>query len=254
MKLAFLERAYGYTGLSDHSTSSLGKARGKSFSFIPRLSSRAGFMVRHLASRPQGSLLDVGAGNGEFMRLMSVLGWEAVGIEPDPRAARIAAAAGLQVMCCSVEDAPLETCVYDAVTLHHVLEHLSEPKAALAKLARSLKPGGVLVSISPNPVGAMARWFRHAWRGLEPPRHLVLPSPDGYRRMLKSLGLQARVRTTMRNAFWMYRDSVSIRQDGRVGHYQKWLVPKILSLVSSNIILPIFPSSGEEVVCIAVKD
>jgi SAM-dependent methyltransferase len=185
---------------------------------------------------------------------MNALNWEAVGIEPDPRAASIAASAGLQVMCCSVEDARLETSVYDAVTLNHALEHLSEPKAVLWKLVRSLKPGGLLVSISPNPVGALARWFRHAWRGLEPPRHLVLPSPDGYRHMLESLGLRARVTTTMRNAFWMYRDSVSIKQEGRVGHYQKWLMPKILSSVSSNIILPLFPSSGEEVVCIAVKD
>ena len=254
LKLAILERVYGYTGLSDHASSRLGAFLGKSFSFVPRLSSRAGFNVRHLVSRPQGSLLDVGAGNGEFLRLMRELGWQAVGIEPDPSAARIAASIGLEVICCSVEDALLEPCAYDAVTLHHVLEHLCEPKTTLQKLARSLKPGGVLVSISPNPVGVMAHWFHHAWRGLEPPRHLVLPSPDGYRRLFESLGLRAQVRTTMRNAFWMYRDSVSIKHGGRVGLYQKRFLPKIFSSVGSNIILPLFRNSGEEVICIATKD
>jgi 2-polyprenyl-3-methyl-5-hydroxy-6-metoxy-1,4-benzoquinol methylase len=254
MKRAILERAYGYAGLSDQASSRMGAVLGKSLSYIPKISGRAGFTVRYLPSRTQGSLLDVGSGNGEFLMLMNELGWQTTGLEPDPQAACAAESAGLRIMNCSVEDTLLEDGAYDAVTLHHVLEHLGEPQAVLSKLARALKPGGVLVSVSPNPVGALARRFRQAWRGLEPPRHLVLPSPDGYGRMLKSLGFQTQVSTIMRTAFWMYQDSMSIRLEGRVGHYRKRFLPKIISSIGSNFVLPLFPSSGEEVVCIATKN
>ena len=250
-KLAVLERAYGYTGLSQRAASRLSSI-GKSLSFLPGLSRWAGYTVRFLHQRDRGRLLEVGSGNGKFLWLMSELGWEAVGIEPDPQAAK-STPTGAKVMQCALDDAELAPASYDAVTLHHVLEHLPDPKSAVTKLADCLQPGGMLVSISPNPTGAMAQWFHNAWYELDAPRHFVLPSPKGYKHMLEDLGFQVNVWTTMQLAFWVYRESLSIQRTGQVGHHRGWLLPKVVSTVSSLLLLT-FPNIGEEVVCVAVKN
>lgn len=251
-KLAILERSYSYTGLSQKASLSIGKSLGKLLSFLPELSKWAGYTIRFLPYRHQGRLLDVGCGNGKFLWLMHELGWEVEGIEPDPLAAKIAKSMNLKVMQGVIEDANLEPSSYDAITMHHVLEHLPASKAVLSQLAVSLKTGGTLVSISPNPSGTMSRWFKNSWRGLEPPRHLVLPSVEGYKLMMESLGFQVNVWTTMQTVFWMYRESRSIQHTGKTGNYQKWVIPRILSTVGS-LLLPLLPTSGEEVVCVAVK-
>jgi 2-polyprenyl-3-methyl-5-hydroxy-6-metoxy-1,4-benzoquinol methylase len=58
-----------------------------------------------------------------------------------------------QLMQGNVMDLPdeLEEGTYDLVTILAVLEHLTDPGAAVAEAFRMLKPGGVLVATCPNP-------------------------------------------------------------------------------------------------------
>jgi SAM-dependent methyltransferase len=251
-RLGAVAGRYRYPDLARWAPSRGGWWLGRLAGYLPWVSERAGYFTRFLPGGRCGRLLDVGASNGGFVRLMTELGWEAVGIEPDDRAAEVARSRGLRVLTAGVETADLEPDSWDAVTLSHVLEHLPDPRAALTRLTACLKPGGVLVSISPNPVGWLARAFGKHWRELDAPRHLVLPSPEGYRRMMAPLGIEPKVWTGMRNFFVMHRDSLGIRRTGEVsGHRGKlrsklatWLV-KLLKLVR--------PELGEEVVCVAVK-
>jgi SAM-dependent methyltransferase len=254
-KLGILERSYGYQGLTKSATSGIGKALGRIVSFVPSVSRWGGKTVRYVGHRSQERLLDVGCGNGSFLSLMSDLGWQTFGIEPDAEAAKVAVSQGLQVFQCSLEDADLEATSYDAITMSHVLEHLPNPRDAIKKLATSLKPGGLLVSISPNPTGVIAQWFGSNWRGLEPPRHLVLPSSKGYILLLQDLGFRVEVWTssTFTLAMWMCRQSMGIRQVGNIHGYQGWLIPKTLGVLAQLMSL-ISINSGEEVICIAVKN
>ncbi|HWY31853.1 MAG TPA: methyltransferase domain-containing protein, partial [Candidatus Acidoferrum sp.] len=63
---------------------------------------------------------------------------------------------------------------FDAVTMNHVIEHVSEPVTLLAEVKRILKPSGRLVSITPNIQSWGHAIFGECWRGLEIPRHLQI--------------------------------------------------------------------------------
>jgi 2-polyprenyl-3-methyl-5-hydroxy-6-metoxy-1,4-benzoquinol methylase len=248
LKAGALSGAFGY---DDRTGPAVGRALGAlAARSLPAFARRIGYAVRFVSSRPAGTLLDVGCGNGAFLAYMARLGWSVEGVEPDSRSADIAAERGIRVMRCGVEEAPLEAGRYNAVTLMHVIEHLPSPRAALARIARSLKPGGRLVSFSPNPCGALARRFGECWYALEAPRHLVLPSAEAYRRMFTELGFRVKTWTTMREAAYVCRESLSIRKTGYVGACGSRLLPKIL-VAAGRITAPL--QGGDEIVCVADK-
>ena len=90
-------------------------------------------------------LLDVGAHAGRFLHLACEAGWEAEGIELNPRTAAYAAArTGLPVHQMNAHALADGRRSYDAVVLTDVLEHIPEPVDLLATLAKLTKEGGVV--------------------------------------------------------------------------------------------------------------
>ncbi len=98
-------------------------------------------------------------------------------MEIDQDAVTIARSLGLEVRCGSLEEQGYPAESFDAVTLCHVVEHLSDPRATIDECFRILKPSGRLVVATPNSDSLSRRLFGKDWRGLEPPRHLMVFSP-----------------------------------------------------------------------------
>jgi len=63
---------------------------------------------------------------------------------------------------------------YRHITLSHVIEHVHDPLKLLRQCFELLAPGGRLWLQTPNLRSLGHAVFGPAWRGLEPPRHLVL--------------------------------------------------------------------------------
>lgn len=100
---------------------------------------------------PSGRWVDVGTAAGEFLKFAKDAGYEALGIEPSPSFAAFARRQyGLEVLNCGWQDAPIEDGSVDIVTIHHVLEHLREPIAALEAFYRWTRPGALLYVSVPN--------------------------------------------------------------------------------------------------------
>ncbi|HEU4402015.1 MAG TPA: class I SAM-dependent methyltransferase [Candidatus Polarisedimenticolia bacterium] len=100
---------------------------------------------------PRGSLLDVGCGDGLFLKVARDSGWGVEGIEFSPEGARRASTRlGRPVAVGDLARGGMLRGPFDAVTLWHVLEHLPEPAAMLEAVRRRLRPGGLLVAAVPN--------------------------------------------------------------------------------------------------------
>lgn len=89
-----------------------------------------------------GTLLDIGAGSGEFVAMARKKGYAATGIEPNEGYSEYARSEySAEVVTGKIQEA---TGQYDVITMFHVLEHLRSPAEAFANLHRLLVPGGSL--------------------------------------------------------------------------------------------------------------
>jgi SAM-dependent methyltransferase len=133
---------------------------------------------------PQGSLLDVGAGKGEFVAAAAENGFQAVGVEPSPRFCQFAE----EHFNATVYNGLLETCAelkgrkFDVITLHHVFEHVENPHELLENLKDFLNRDGIVYLEVPNTQSATTKlidfYFRFRGRNwscrlspLHPPFH-----------------------------------------------------------------------------------
>jgi SAM-dependent methyltransferase len=137
---------------------------------------------------PPARLLDAGAGRGRFVAGALAAGYQATGIEPSRRGADAAAAAGAPVEQVTIAAATPDPGSLDAVTLWHVLEHLDDPGAALARIATWMRPGGVILVGVPNLASLQARVGGERWYHLDVPRHRVHFTPAGIEALLPARG------------------------------------------------------------------
>jgi 2-polyprenyl-3-methyl-5-hydroxy-6-metoxy-1,4-benzoquinol methylase len=133
------------------------------------------FGLAQMAQSPRGLLIDVGCGNGDKLRLAQQLGWRCLGIEMDAAAVQAAVARGLDVVQGGYELLAGYAGQADCVVCSHVLEHVHQPLRFLQLLLDSLKPQGILLLSVPNASSALRDHYGVHWRGLEAPRHLVIP-------------------------------------------------------------------------------
>jgi len=99
----------------------------------------------------RGRILDVGCGEGSFLRAALRRGWRIDGTELSPYAARaVSDLLGVKIFCGELYHAPYPMHSFDAITVWHVLEHVRDPLAYLLKIKNLLKPGGLLILAVPN--------------------------------------------------------------------------------------------------------
>lgn len=101
---------------------------------------------------PRGRLLDFGGGVGRTALAAHQAGFQAAVLEDSHKAVSDGQAHHPEIEWLegrSIPDTVADGSL-DAVTLFHVLEHLPDPRAALAQIHRKLRPGGLLLIEVPN--------------------------------------------------------------------------------------------------------
>lgn len=142
-----------------------------------------------------GTLLDVGCGSGEALDVACQRGWSGIGVEPVEVSAARARGLGLDVRACNLADAGLPPASFDVVAAWHVVEHMLDPVAFLAELARYARPGGLVAVEVPNWRHRLRRARGADWDQLCPLEHVVHFSPQTLSRTMRRAGLNPRVQT-----------------------------------------------------------
>jgi len=201
--------------------------------------------VRRLARpRENARVLDVGCGNGEFLLEMRAAGWSAQGLETDARAVARAREHGLDVREGALEDGVYPARSFDAVTLSHVLEHLYDPVGTLRTCREILRDDGSLWIATPNLASHGHARYGRSWRGLEPPRHLVLFTPSALARALERAHFRLVSFQRPASARWVY--DASSDDFGRTAR-----LSRLLAIAVTNARSALRHERGEELVALA---
>ncbi|WP_340076263.1 class I SAM-dependent methyltransferase [Leptobacterium sp. I13] len=115
----------------------------------------------------KGTILDIGAGTGDFLLAMKKNGWETTGIEPNENARVLAEKKGVFLR----GQNQLEKQSYDVITMWHVLEHIPDLKEQVKKMKKHLTPTGSLFIAVPNYKSYDAQYYKNFWAAYDVPRH-----------------------------------------------------------------------------------
>ncbi len=122
---------------------------------------------------PSRRLLDVGCGTGYFLNHLQQRGYQVTGVEVDEKARAFGQQQfGLEVYAPEEFLGGAFPGPFGVVTMWHVLEHVHDPKAYLARINDLLEPGGALVIAVPNFTSCDAAFYGPYWAAYDVPRHL----------------------------------------------------------------------------------
>jgi len=159
-----------------------------------RLASLQGFL-------PRAGICDVGCGEGSFITALKRAGYtHCWGVEPSAYACRIAIEDGLDVVPGGIEDIARVRGkrAANALTLFHVIEHVSDPASALRLLKEALPQGGVLALETPDIQAPLQRSTSYR-NPLIYPEHLFYFTEWALRALLEQAGFE--ICTVRRRSF-----------------------------------------------------
>ena len=198
-----------------HSDSRATELLSRTAAKLPVVREQIRYDQGYLPSR-RGRVLDVGCGRGDLVEKLHNLGWDAQGIDFDPEAIKAGQSVGRDVQLGNVGRLGEIAGPFDAVTLFHVIEHVFEPVTLLQNIHNVLRPGGLLVVVTPNLDSLNSRLFGQYWRGLEPPRHLQVFNANSLSYAVDRAGFGHRVlHSSPRDASGMFCASMATRRKRR---------------------------------------
>jgi SAM-dependent methyltransferase len=140
--------------------------------------------------KPNGSILDVGAGNGSFVKIArEEYCLRPTGIETSRAEVEFAK----RVLDEDLRHQSLEQVKskFDVVTGFNVIEHVSDPIALLHEMAGRTKQDGLIVLTTPSPRSIQARVLGlERWEMICPPHHLNIFTQMALAQSLATVGFE----------------------------------------------------------------
>jgi SAM-dependent methyltransferase len=156
---------------------------------------------RHLQTSDPPRLLDLGCWVGFLLAEARDRGWDVTGVEPSSYAASYAREHhGIEVLEQDLLSADLPERAFDAIVLGDVIEHLTDPLAALERIGRLLVPGGVLYLTLPDSGSRLARAMGARWWSVIP-THVQYFSRSSLALLLRRAGYEPLEVTTAPKTF-----------------------------------------------------
>ncbi len=166
-----LDILYKYYESDDYISHTDGKRSlfEKAYHFIKSISLKDKVKLINSFQNTKGTLLDIGAGTGDFLYVAKKNGWQTMGIEPNDKAKAIAISKEVSFVN-NLSNIKSES--FDVITMWHVLEHVPDVEFQIKELKRIVKPNGTIVIAVPNYNSYDAKHYGNFWAAYDVPRHL----------------------------------------------------------------------------------
>jgi len=157
--------------------------------------------LARLGAHPPGQLVELGAAAGFLLAEARTAGWQVAGVEISaPMRARCRELHNIDLTPSLATLQPLAGTVQAAIA-NQVLEHLTDPLAALEELRDLLAPGGLLTIETWDRGALIARAAGRRWQQITPPSVLWLWDRANLTQLLRRAGLEPlQIRPSMKLA------------------------------------------------------
>ncbi|MEM6990958.1 MAG: class I SAM-dependent methyltransferase [Myxococcota bacterium] len=178
----------------------------------------AQFTLRGLISvlPPEGRFLEVGCGNGSFLRLLAEARPDLELHGVDIVDTEIRDIPNFTFHKGMLEDADLEPDAFDTVYFNNLIEHVANPFVFLERCREILGSGGMVYGNTPDHLSLDRYLFRRHWAGYHYPRHTYVFDHHNFRQILEKVGFTG-IKLKGSYAFW----SLSLRNMLAEGHGPK---------------------------------
>ncbi|OBB97245.1 methyltransferase [Mycobacterium sp. 852002-30065_SCH5024008] len=166
-------------------------------------------MLGQLGLERDARILDVGCGGGALLDRLATVGFKSLYgadpfIEADAETPR-----GVPLMKRYLSEMSGD---FDLIMFNHSLEHVPDPVATLEAAHEKLAPGGSCLVRLPTPSSEAWAIYRENWVGIDPPRHIVIPSRRGMALAADRAGLRVE-KTFDDSAGFQFMASEAYRRD-----------------------------------------
>lgn len=137
------------------------------------------------AYRKTNKIIDVGCGNGHFLKVALQRGWEVYGTEYTDEAIAQCKAKGILMQQGELNPANYATESFDVITSFEVLEHINTPHQEIKHFHTLLRQGGLVYLTTPNFNAVSKNLLKENWSVVEYPEHLSYYTPKTLRKLFE---------------------------------------------------------------------
>jgi len=181
-----LQRYYASESYISH-TDSKSSLLDKLYHFVRNHTLRQKLKLINSFNSKEKTILDIGAGTGDFLSICARNGWKIEGVEPSEKAKSTAEEKLGRSLKYEISEIKQEK--FDVITMWHVLEHVPNLNETIANLKRILNPDGTLVIAVPNFKSFDAAHYGKFWAAFDVPRHLWHFSQTAMKKFVTKEGL-----------------------------------------------------------------
>lgn len=118
------------------------------YTAYPNLLSR--YLTKRFQLKAGSTLLDVGCGRGEYVKGFALSGLKVSGLDRSLQARKLCPEAEVRMIDLENDPFPFSENSFDVVFNKSVIEHTYYPEKLVLEMLRVLKPGGLLITLTPD--------------------------------------------------------------------------------------------------------